>query len=65
MNLNYQKDKHKNSLLDLLQKYENRYDGTLGKQTGSDYTIELTDDAKTYHAKPFPIPIIHELTLKK
>ena len=42
MNLNYLKDKHKNSLLELLQKYENMFDGTLGKYTGSDYTIDLS-----------------------
>ena len=31
-------------------------DGTLGKYTGSDYTIELKENAKPYHGKPFPIP---------
>ena len=41
------------------------FDGTLGKYTGSDYTIELNEDAKPYHAKSFSIPKIHELTLKK
>ena len=65
MNLNYLKDNYINSLLELLQKYEKMFDGTLGKYTGSDYTIELKEDAKPYHAKPFPIPNIHELTLKK
>ena len=34
MNLNYLKDKHRNSLLELLQKYEKMFDGTLGKYTG-------------------------------
>ena len=38
---------------------------TLGKYTNSDYTIELQENAKPYHAKPFSIPKIHELTLKK
>ena len=65
MNLNYLKDKHRITLLELLQKYKNMFDGTLGKYTGSDYTIELKEDAKPYHAKPFPIPKIHEPTLKK
>ena len=37
------------------------FDGTLGIYTGSDYTIEFKQDAKPYHAKPFPIPKIHEL----
>ena len=41
------------------------FDRTLGKYTGSEYTTELKEDAKPYHAKPFPIPKIHELNLKK
>ena len=41
------------------------FHGTLGKYTGSDYSIELKEHAKPYHVKPFPIPKIHELTLKK
>ena len=65
MNSNFGKDKHKNSLLELLQKYEKMFDGTLGKYTGSDYTIELKEDVKPYHAKPFPIHKIHEPTLNK
>ena len=39
MNLNYLMDKHQNSFLELLQKYEEMFDGTLGKYTGSNYTI--------------------------
>ena len=27
------------------------FDVTLGKYTGSDYTIELKEDTKPYHAK--------------
>ena len=53
MNLNYFKDKRKKSLLELLRKYEKMF----RKYTGSDYTIELKEDAKPYHAKPFPIPL--------
>ena len=69
MNLNHFKDKHKSSLLELLQKYK-KIDGTLNKYTLSNYAIELKDDAKpyhakAYHAKPFPIPEIHQPTLKK
>jgi transposase InsO family protein len=48
-----------------LQKYESMLDGTLGNYTGSDYKIELKDNVKPYHARPFPIPRIHEETLKK
>ena len=53
MNLNFIKDK-------LFQKYGDMFDGTLGKYTGSNYTIELKEDVK-----PFPILKIHKLTLKK
>ena len=65
MNLKFWKDKHENSLLELLQKYEKKFDGTLGKYTGSNCTIVIREDAKPYHAKPFPIPTMHEPTLKK
>ena len=65
MSLNYSKDKHKYSLLELLQKYEKMFEQTLGKYTGSNCTIELSEDAKPYHAKSFPIPKIHGPTLKK
>ena len=41
MNLNYLKEKQKTTLLELLQKYENMFDGTLGKYTGSNHSIEL------------------------
>ena len=40
---------YKNSLLELLQKYEKVIDGTLGNNTGSNYTIEVNEDAKPYH----------------
>ena len=39
------------------------FDGTLGKHT--DFTIGLKEDAKPYHAKPFPVRKAHELTIKK
>ena len=60
VNLNYLKDKHKSSKIELLQKYEKMFEGTLGKYRGSNYTIEVKENAKPYHAKPFPIPKIHE-----
>ena len=65
MNINYLKDKHINSLLELLKEYEKIFDGTLGKYVGFDYTIELKEDAKPYHVKLFSIPTNHEPTHKK
>ena len=40
-------------------------DGTLGNNTVSDYIIESKEDAKSYHANPFPIPKIHKPACKK
>ena len=48
----------------LLKKHESMFDGTLGNYTGTEYKIELLEGAKPYHAKPFPIPKVHEETLK-
>ena len=41
------------------------FDGTLYKYKGSDYSTELLENAKYYHAKPFLMPIIYKLFLKK
>ena len=41
------------------------FDGTLGKYTGSNYTIELEEETKPYYVKHFPIPTNHEPNLKK
>ena len=40
------------------------FDGSLGNYTGTEYKIELLEQTKLYHAKPFPIPKVHEETLK-
>ena len=51
-------------LLALLRKYEHLFDGTLGTWNNEPYDIELKDGAKPYHSRPFPIPKVHERTLK-
>ena len=48
----------------LLLKYEPLFDGSLGQWVGDEYDIELKPDAKPYHARAFPIPRIHERTLR-
>ena len=53
MNLNHLKDKYKNSLLKLPQNYEEMFYGTLGKYTGSNYTIELKETHKALSCKAF------------
>ena len=63
--LNYLTKTEQKLLLKTLRKYESMFDGTLGDYTGSKYKIELQDGVKPYHAKPFPIPKVHEETLRK
>jgi len=51
-------------LLSLLKKYEVLFDGKLGTWKGEQVELELQPDATPYHAKPFPIPRIHEDTIR-
>jgi len=51
-------------LLTLLYKYEALFDGTLGTWRNEPYDIELREGVKPYHSRPFPIPKVHERTLK-
>ena len=51
-------------LLDLLNRYSELFDGTLGTWKGSTVDLELKPDATPYHARPFPIPKCHLETLK-
>ena len=55
----------KAELLKLLRKFEPLFDGTLGKYTGKQYDIELKDDAKPYHSKPYTVPHAYEQTFRK
>ena len=54
----------KSQLHALLHKYEHLFDGTLGTWNNKPYNIELKEGAKPYHSRPFPVPKIHERTLK-
>ena len=35
----------------------------LGKWKGAPYSVELKDDAKPYHARPFSVPKAYDKTL--
>jgi hypothetical protein len=52
------------SLLALLKKYEDLFDGTLSAFTGTPCDIKLKENVEPHHARPFPVPKIHELMLK-
>ena len=54
----------KSQLHALLSKYEHPFNGTLGTWNNKPYNIKLKEGAKPYHSRPFPVPKIHERTLK-
>ena len=49
----------------LLKRYEYLFDGSLGKWKSRPIDIELKEDVKPYHAKPFPVPHSLEAATKK
>jgi hypothetical protein len=50
--------------LALLKKHEDLFDGTLGTFIGAPHDVKLKDNVEPHHARPFPVPKIHEPTLK-
>ena len=51
-------------LANLLVEHEELFDGKLGCYKVSKYNIKLKEDATPYHAKPLPVPKVHEKTLR-
>ena len=54
----------KELLLEVLKKHETLFDGTLGQWIGEPYHIQLKDDVKPYHGKPYTVPHAYEQMLK-
>ena len=48
-----------------LEKYEGLFDGTLGKWNDSEYKVELRNDVKPYHGRPYSVPKAYEMTFRK
>ncbi len=53
------------SLLSLLLKFEQLFDGTVGEWTLPPVSIQLKEGAKSFHGRPYPIPKVHKATLMK
>lgn len=51
-------------LFDLLDKYKDLFDSTLGTWNGTEHEVELKEGVQPYHAKGFPIPRIHYAALR-
>ena len=52
-------------LLQLLTKYEELFDGTLGDWKTSPVHLELKPGVRPFHTRTYPIPHIHKETLKR
>ena len=56
----------KQKLLELLQEFEELFDGTLGDWDCEPVSLQLREREKPYHGRPFPIPKKHmEITKKE
>ena len=55
----------KSKLYKLLLKYEDMFDGTLGKCKGTLYYIHFKNDVTPHHGKAYKIPHAYAATLKK
>ncbi len=53
------------SLLSLLLKFEQLFDGTLGEWTLPPVSIQLKEGVKPFHGRPYLIPKVHKATLMK
>ena len=60
-NLNSQQ---RTQLLQLLQKYESLFDGSLGAWKTKPVDLELKEGARPYYGKPYPVPKSQEKKLK-
>ena len=59
-------EEEQQQLLQLLQKFEHLFDGTLGSWDTEPIDLELKNpDEKPYHAKPFPVPYSQEKKLRE
>jgi hypothetical protein len=54
-----------NMLLQLLQKYELLFDGTLGDWKTKPVSFQLKEGVSPYHGRAFPVPKIHKDTIMK
>ena len=52
-------------LLQLLQKFEQLFDGTLGDWKTTPVKLELKEGIRPFHGRAYPVPFIHKHTLKK
>ena len=57
--------KERKRLLNLLRKFEDLFDGTLGICNTTTIDLELMDDAKPLYSQPYPVPRLHKAMFRK
>jgi hypothetical protein len=55
----------RSALREVLARYEDLFDGSLGTWKAEPVELELHPDAKPYHAKPYPVPHSQEKKLRE
>jgi hypothetical protein len=63
--LNHLSATEKDKLLNLLQEFEELFDGTLGDWDCNPVSLQLKEGAQPYHGRPFPIPKKHAEILRR
>ena len=56
--------KKQKGLVELLNKFETLFDGTLGTWKDTKYNIELQEGAKFYHGRPYSVPKAYEQSFR-
>ena len=55
----------KSKIKAVLYRYESLFEGRLGLWDTAPISLELEDNTKPFHTRVFPVPQIHEATLRK
>ena len=64
-NIPHLTEEQKSQVRTVLYRYESLFEGRLGLWDTPPISLELEKDAKPFHARAFPIPQIHEATVRK
>ena len=62
-NCSHLNSEEQSKLLEVLNGFENLFDGTLGDWDTKPVSFELKEGAKPYHGRAFPIPKVHKETI--
>ena len=58
-------NEERKKIINLLQKYEYLFDGTLGTWNTTSVDLELRDDTMTVCSRPYPVPRVHKAMFRR